>query len=97
MKELKAIDPVSLGKLMAIVNAIIGLIVGIIFALFASIFLAAIPTGVGVPYLLPFALGAFAVIAFPILFAIAGFIWGVVVAFLYNVVAKRFGGVKLDL
>jgi uncharacterized membrane protein YagU involved in acid resistance len=43
------------------------------------------------------AFGLLAIIIFPVLFAIIGFLMGIIVAFVYNVVAKRFGGIKLDL
>ena len=90
MKELKVIDPMSLGKMMAIISAVIGFIVGLFSAAFAPFMAAFNPVGAA-------ALGVLAIIVFPIASAIAGFVMGVIVAFVYNEVAKRYGGVKLDL
>ena len=41
--------------------------------------------------------GVASIIVMPILFAILGFVIGVIEAFVYNIVAKKFGGVMLDL
>lgn len=90
MKELKAIDPMSLGKMLAVICAVIGFIVGLFSAAFAPFMAMWNPVGAA-------AFGLLAIIIFPTLFAIIGFIMGIIVAFVYNVVAKRFGGVKLDL
>jgi hypothetical protein len=87
MKELKAIEPVSLGKIMAVILAVFGFFAGIAAAVGLS-------STLGVP-------GAFggvaAIIVMPIVFAIMGFVIGVIEAFVYNIVAKKFGGVMLDL
>ncbi|MEM5812118.1 MAG: hypothetical protein QW286_00190 [Candidatus Aenigmatarchaeota archaeon] len=90
MKELKSIDPLSLGKIVAIVNAVMGFLVGLFVTVFSPFMYMWGPLGAA-------ALGLLAIIVFPILFAIIGFITGIIVAFVYNVVAKRFGGVMLDL
>ena len=90
MKELKSIDPMSLGKMMAIISAVIGFIAGLFSAAFAPFAAMWNPVGAA-------ALGLLAIIVVPIVSAIAGFVLGVIVAFVYNEVAKRFGGVKLDL
>jgi hypothetical protein len=90
MKELKAIDPMSLGKMLAVIYAVMGFIVGLFSAAFAPFMAMWNPVGAA-------ALGLLAIIIFPILFAIIGFVMGIIVAFIYNVIAKKFGGVKLDL
>lgn len=90
MKELRAIDPMSLGKMMAIIDAVIGFIVGLFSAAFAPFMAMWNPVGAA-------ALGLLAIIVFPIVFAIVGLIAGIIIAFIYNEVAKRFGGIKLDL
>jgi hypothetical protein len=67
-----------------------GFIVGLFSAAFAPFMAMWNPVGAA-------AFGLLAIIIFPILFAIIGFIMRIIVAFIYNEVAKRFGGVKLDL
>jgi len=90
MKELKAIEPVSLGKMLAILSAVIGFIMGLFGAAFAPFATMWGPMGAA-------ALGLLAIIVFPIVFAVMGFIMGIIVAFVYNVIAKRFSGVMVDL
>jgi hypothetical protein len=96
IKELKSIDPVSLGKMLAIIWAIFGFIAGLFAAIGLGATTGLTPIAGTMPWL-PAAVGAFAIVLFPIVFAIMGFVAGVVCAFIYNVVAKRFGGVMLDL
>ncbi|MDE1861104.1 MAG: DUF3566 domain-containing protein [Candidatus Micrarchaeota archaeon] len=55
---------------------------------------AAIPGGVGSFFGL---FGLFAVIIFPIIFGILGFIIGALGAFLYNVATSKIGGIEMEL
>ena len=41
--------------------------------------------------------GVLAIVMFPIMGAISGFIGGAISAFLYNLVATRIGGIEMDL
>ena len=87
MKELKAIEPVSLGKILAVIMAVFGFFVGI-----------AVAVGLSSTWGVPGVFGGVAsIIVMPIVFAIMGFVIGVIEAFVYNIVAKEFGGVMLDL
>jgi len=88
MKELKAIEPVSLGKILAVIMAVFGFFAGIAVAIGIS------PALGGVPAVFA---GVASIIVMPIVFAIMGFVIGVIEAFVYNIVAKKFGGVMLDL
>ena len=87
MKELKAIEPVSLGKILAVIMAVFGFFAGIAVAVGLS-------STLGVPGVFG---GVASIIVMPIVFAIMGFVIGVIEAFVYNIVAKKFGGVMLDL
>jgi Na+/H+-dicarboxylate symporter len=83
----------SLGKMLAVIEAVIGFIMGIFVAAFA-------PFASSFGEMGPFsaaALGLLVIIILPVILAIVGFVMGVVTAFVYNEVAKRFGGIKLDL
>jgi hypothetical protein len=90
MKELKSVDPMSLGKMLAVIYAVIGFIMGLVSAAFAPLMAMWNPMGAA-------AFGLLAIIIFPVAFAVIGLVMGIIVAFVYNEVAKRFGGVKLDL
>ena len=87
MKELKSIEPVSLGKILAVIMAVFGFFAGIAVA-------AGLSSTMGIPGVFG---GVASIIIMPIVFAIMGFVIGIIEAFVYNVVAKRFGGVMLDL
>jgi len=98
MKVLKSIDPMSAAKVVAVVMAIWGLIVGVMIALSFSIadFTGRIFAGFEMVGLGP-RVGLLGIVLFPIAYGITGFIGGYVFAWLYNFVAKKIGGVKLDI
>jgi hypothetical protein len=81
-KRLTHVAPLQLGITLAILNAVISLII-VPFFLLAALFG---PKG-GI-------MGVGFAIIFPIIYAIAGFIGGVIMAFVYNLVAKWTGGVE---
>ena len=97
LMELKKIHALSLAKVDALIMAIIGLIIGIIGWLFSLAF-----RNIANPEFysnkLQFAsLGLTSIIIFPIAYGIIGFISGGLSALLYNLAAKLFGGVKIDI
>jgi hypothetical protein len=92
-RRLKRIAPLSAGKICGILYGIIGLLFAPIF-LVMSMMSAALPdeqrTG-----LMAFGIGA--VVMFPILYAVIGFIGGILGAALYNLVAKWVGGIEVEV
>ena len=88
MREIKKIDVWSLAKIEAIIGVILGLIIGIL-----TFILPPLP---GQEQTLK-SLGVYAIFLAPIIYAIIGFVSGVVIAFLYNIVAKWVGGIKIKL
>jgi len=98
MKVLKAIDPMSTAKVSAVMGAIWGLVVGLMILLGMSVvsFTGRVFQGYEMMGLGP-AIGVLGIIVFPIVYAITAFIGGYILAWLYNFVAKKIGGVKLDL
>jgi hypothetical protein len=86
---LHRIGPLSAAKVVAVLYAIFGLIVGAVFSV-AALFRAA---GGGIAPLW----GVAAVVVFPVLYALGGFIGALITAWLYNVVAGAVGGIELDL
>jgi len=92
---IKRIDVISCGKVLGALYALLGLIVGALFSLSSLVGLAAADQGAdgNVPMLFSFG----AIILFPVLYGLMGFIGGIIGAALYNVVASVVGGVKLDV
>ena len=99
MTEIKYIGVWSLAKISAAIALVIGLIMVIIFVVFGAAFTAASPM-MGIPMLKSGAFtveGVVAIIVLIIVYAIIGFIWGAIAAFIYNTAAGWFGGVEIDL
>ena len=90
---IKRIDGRSLSRVLGVMYAILGFIGGAIFALAAiagSIGAMAGWGGFGPLF------GVGAIVVFPILYGLIGWIAGWIVAWLYNWVAGRFGGIVLE-
>jgi len=82
----------SAAKLAGLMGLVWGVVVGILVAIVGLGF-----TGyIGYTDETPFT-GVVAIVAFPILYAISGFIGSYIFALLYNYVASKIGGVKVDL
>jgi hypothetical protein len=94
MAIVKRFDVLSLGKVMGALYALLGLIFGALFSLMALVgaFAARGQEGAGA---LLFGVGA--VVMFPILYGLAGFVGGIIVAALYNLIASITGGIELEL
>lgn len=100
--EFRKIDLLSAGKVCAAIHAIMGLLAGLVFASLVGGLLVWMPVvapatlqivNVGV---VSGAAGLSAIVIFPIAGAMLGFLWGVIAAFLYNLVAERIGGVVVE-
>jgi hypothetical protein len=89
------IGPVSCARLSGLLYAVIGLIIGGIFSLVAMAGGFASDT----PELAGFApiIGVAAVIVFPIMYGLMGFVATLIAAWLYNIAAGIVGGVELDI
>jgi hypothetical protein len=93
----RRIGILSLAKIQGTLYALLGLIIGAFFSLFAVVG-GAIMNAVGgtsgshVGMLF----GAAAIIVFPILYGILGFILGLIMGGLYNLVAAMVGGIELE-
>lgn len=98
--EFKKFDILSVGKICAAINAVIGFILGVIFAAGIGA-IAAWTTIPGLPIainigLVTGGLAIAAIVIFPIIAAIWGFLCGSIAAFLYNIIAERIGGIKVE-
>lgn len=96
MSVLKHVGVLSVAKITALFGLLFGIIYGILFSLFAVAFVTMMP-GVSSLPAPGIGLGIVVIILIAIGGAIGGFIYGAILAFLYNVFAGWVGGVELDL
>lgn len=98
MKKLTRVGVWSLAKTLAMIEAIIGLLVGVVeLGMFAFAGVMTIVGGATTAGLITLATGVGMLIAAPLVMAIGGLIMGLIVGWLYNIVAKRFGGIEVEL
>lgn len=92
MKEIKKIDLMSLAKILALIYAIIGFLAAIL-AVVAMYLDPLIATSI-----MPIStFGPIIIVLVPIIYAIVGFIIGAIIAILYNIIASKIGGIKIEL
>lgn len=95
---LKRVGVLSAGKVSGVLYGLLGLIFGVIFALFSLLGAGIAVTQTGDSAVMFGALfGVGAVIFMPLFYGAMGFIMGVIMAALYNLVAGWVGGVELYL
>ena len=87
MKELKRVGPLSAGKISGIIGVVFGVIAGLILALFSSALGGSFLGGNWFIQL----------IGLTLIYAVGGFVGGVIYAALYNLVAGWVGGVQIEL
>jgi hypothetical protein len=96
---IRRLGVLSVAKLQGTLYALLGLLVGAVFALF-SLFGAALGSSMGSDHqgsIFGAALGVGAIVIFPVFYGLLGFVVGLVVAALYNLVAGLTGGVEIEL
>ncbi len=94
---LKRIGPLSLAKIMGILYAAIGLIVGFIvsaISLIATIVGSAMDSSMGALPGMIFGMGA--IFLFPLFYGGLGFLSGLLISGLYNLVTRFTGGLELE-
>ena len=94
-KRLKRIAPLQLGKMSAVIYALGSLIVVPFILLFTALASVIQPAPIAVPGIAALGLGA--IIIFPIIYGILGFIVGAFGALIYNLVAKWIGGIEVEV
>jgi len=90
---LRRIAPLQLGKIMGLTYGIFGLLF-IPFIVLASSLSAMVPAQARGGFM---AMGVGMAIAAPIFYAVLGFIFGVVGAFIYNLIAGWVGGIEVEI
>jgi hypothetical protein len=100
MREIKKINKNSLAKLLAVFHAVVGFFIGVLVAVVNIFNILSQNT---------FSESAFQVVIFNIgagvivgvltflLFGLVGWLIGFLIALIYNFIAKKFGGIKIDL
>jgi hypothetical protein len=91
-KRLTNVNPVKLGITLAVIYGVMSLVFMVPFFLILSL-VGAASARTGVQALPVIFTGVF-VIFLPIIYAVLGFIGGVIAAFIYNLVAKWTGGIE---
>jgi hypothetical protein len=90
-QHIKRINPISAGRIFGIIYAVFGFFLGIIVAL--NEYTKWYPINDESIKLL----GPFSIIVLPIIYGVAGFVAGIFSSWLYNLAAKHFGGIELEI
>jgi hypothetical protein len=90
----RSVAPLSAAKLAGVLYALIGFIIGGLFALAAMAGAFAADQDAG---FMGSVMGIGAMVAFPLLYGCLGFVFTLLGAWLYNVVARMVGGIELDV
>ncbi len=93
MMALKHINVISAAKIFAIVNAIIGFVIAVFIFIFTSLFGSVL----GSHGFALFGRGAALLVILPVFLLVMGFVVTAIETWLYNLLAKRIGGIKIDL
>jgi hypothetical protein len=93
MAKIKRINVLSLGKLLAAINAVLGLIQGGLVTIGSMMGTDMSQGQIPANSLIQ----QFAIIYFPVLYAVGGFIGGVLTAFIFNNAVKFLGPLEVDL
>jgi hypothetical protein len=100
MKTLKRIDIMSFAKFQTFLMAMIGLLVGVMVAFFGFIFQAFAGRFMEGGESLPAfgaGLGVAALIILPVMYAVIGFVTGLIGGALFNLVSRISGGIRVEL
>ena len=92
MQRLKKIGVLSLAYTLAAIYLIIGLVIGILMRIGLSIPEIAARMGPDV-----IQLGNMVLLLFPVTYLLTGFISGIFISLLYNLISRRTGGVKIEI
>jgi hypothetical protein len=93
MQEIKAVSVISFARIMGILYGIMGLLFLPMFLIMSAVSGfsgqkdAAFGAGIGLVFAL----------IMPVIYGVMGFVMGALMAWIYNLVAGRWGGIELDL
>lgn len=92
---IRRIGPMSLARIAGTLYAIMGLLAGAVISLFAMAGVFAAAGSDAGPMAMLF--GTAAIVILPIFYGCTGFVFALIAASLYNVLAGSVGGVQLDV
>lgn len=92
---IRRIGVLSMAKMMGVLYALLGLIIGAFVSLIALVG-SALGSSSSQSGMIGAVVGIAAIIVFPILYGIIGFLGGLITAWLYNLVAGMIGGIELE-
>jgi hypothetical protein len=93
IRRIKRVAPLQLGKIMALTYGIMGLLLCPVFLIMSFL----MPHGANQQRVGMMAFGTGVAIALPFFYAAMGFIFGVIGAFIYNIIAKWVGGIEVEV
>jgi hypothetical protein len=98
---IKKVGPVSCAKIAGVIYSALGFLVGALVSIFAVLRVAlGSQRGVTENAMSPIAsavMGVGAIVILPILYGAIGFLFALIGAWLYNLIASRMGGIEIDL
>ena len=89
--KLEKFGILSVAKFTAIYGVLIGLLIGIFMAVLSSMVTNVLGAQIGVSFFT----GYLAIITYPLVYGIGGFIMGIISALLFNLIAKMSGGIEM--
>lgn len=98
--ELKKINIFSLAKITTLFGLVAGIIISIVFAILKKIAASNLPEELVSQYPALQTIASFTIqsaLLVILQYTIFGLVWGVVIALIYNLLARYFGGVKIEL
>jgi hypothetical protein len=93
VRRIKRIAPLQLGKMMGLVYGLLGLLFLPVFFLF-SVIGSQLPGPQRVGMM---AMGVGFALFMPVLYAVMGFVFGIIGAAIYNLIAKWVGGIEVEV
>lgn len=101
MKRIRSFGVLSFGKYLAVFNAFMGFLMGLIYGgmlmIFSTIGAAAGGKNAGPMAAFGIGGGIASIIFFPILYALLGFIGGIIATVFANIALKMTGGLELEI
>lgn len=97
LKQVRRVGVLSCGKVMAALYAVMGLVVGAFMALFSMAGMpnvANAPNAAGPAAML--GVGVASIVLLPIVYGIMGFVGGIIMGFVYNLIAGAVGGIEFE-
>ena len=93
---IKRIGPLSVGKIAGTLYAVMGVLIGAVVSLIAMVG-SSLGSDTGSASGFGALLGVGAIVIFPVLYGGLGFVFTMLAAALYNIVAGMVGGIELDI